>query len=221
MARISPTATSSTAKKMPTVWRLPNCSVEPTGANTEMSPNFLPLDSGETICCPAAESAARPAATLWPSCRRPTSCTAATGPVESTSGISIRLSGKYTSGASPNPAIDRESAGSTPNTVYGTPLKMSVLPNTPGSPPRRCCQNRNVITAMVGSRSACASAAVNPRPNANGTPMTSKKLAATTIGIRLMVWSGPRQLTLLSMLKPVRPARAPLSSSARHSRCET
>ena len=83
----------------------------------QMSPNFLPLDSGDTSCCPAAESAARPAATLWPSRRRPTSCTAATGPVESKSGISIRLSGRYTSGASPNPAIDRESAGSTPNTV--------------------------------------------------------------------------------------------------------
>ena len=33
IARMRPTATSSTPKKAPTVARLPNCSVEPTGAN--------------------------------------------------------------------------------------------------------------------------------------------------------------------------------------------
>ena len=51
--------------------------------------------------------------------------------------------------------------------------------------------------------------------------MTSKKLAATTIGIRLMVWSGPRQLTLTLDVEAGQAARARGSPRAPPLRCET
>ena len=72
IARISPTATSSIAKKAPTVAMLPNCSVDPTGAKSAISPR-LAADPEWRRPHPPPRAPHLADASVWSSRRRPTS----------------------------------------------------------------------------------------------------------------------------------------------------
>ena len=104
---------------------------------------FLLLLRPRTTLMPRRpQSAARPAATLWPSCRRPTSCTAAAcRSCRSQASASDRAADRLRAPARTRRSIGHLPAGRPETPVYGPPLNMSVLPSTLGSPPRRRCQN--------------------------------------------------------------------------------
>ncbi len=200
IARIEPTATSSTTRKAATTsWR-PNCCMPPTKANC---PTRCRGSSPRTLARRADprrqsrrgrrrasghRAAGRRAARARP--RR-----ACPGPARAIDRAAGRLPA-----TAPKPATDRKSLDSTPITVNGRALNVSARPSTCGSPPRRSRQKRCVTTTTAGSRSARASLAVNPRPIAKRRTDDVEEIGRDDHRHQADHLSAPRQLTLVSKL---------------------